>query len=268
MINNRFSDLSCDEQVFNQAKDGYETTLRNSGYDTNLKFEPKNERRRRHTRNRKVIWYNPPYSSHVRTDIGRKFLRMVDRHSPRGHRYAKIFNRNTLKLSYSCMPNMATVIKNHINSVLKSAASNTNSGCNCTNKSACPLNGECLTACITCAATVNIGNTEKVYYGSTQGPFKRRFNRHNFSFRHRENKTDTRLSELVWDLTDQGKSFSIKWSVLAKSHSYVCGSDRCDLCLTEKLTIARSNHPGMLNKRSEFMSKCRHRNKFLLASVK
>ena len=41
MINNRLSDLSCDEQVFNQAKDGYETTLRNSGYDTNLKFEPK-----------------------------------------------------------------------------------------------------------------------------------------------------------------------------------------------------------------------------------
>ena len=268
MISNRLSDLSCDEQVFNQAKDGYETSLRNSGYDTHLKFEPKNERRRRHTRKRKVIWYNPPYSSHVRTDIGRKFLRMVDRHFPRGHRYAKIFNRNTLKLSYSCMPNMATVIKNHNNSVLKSAATNTNNGCNCTNKPACPLNGECLTPCITYAATVTIGSTEKIYYGSTQGPFKTRFNRHNFSFRHRENKTDTRLSELVWDLTDQGKAFSIKWSVVSKSHPYVCGSNRCDLCLTEKLIIARSNHPGMLNKRSELMSKCRHRNKFLLASVK
>ena len=193
---------------------------------------------------------------------------MVDRHFPRGHRYAKIFNRNTLKLSYSCMPNMATVIKNHNNSVLKSAATNTNNGCNCTNKPACPLNGECLTPCVTYAATVTIGSTEKIYYGSTQGPFKTRFNRHNFSFRHRENKTDTRLSELVWDLTDQGKAFSIKWSVVSKSHPYVCGSNRCDLCLTEKLIIARSNHPGMLNKRSELMSKCRHRNKFLLASVK
>ena len=121
---------------------------------------------------------------------------------------------------------------------------------------------------ITYSATVTIGSTEKVYYGSTQGPFKTRFNRHNFSFRHRENKTDTRLSELVWDLTDQGKAFSIKWSVVSKSHPYVCGSNRCDLCLTEKLIIARSNHPGMLNKRSELMSKCRHRNKFLLASVK
>ena len=43
MINNRLSDLSCDEQVLNQAKDGYETTLKNSEYDTSLSPKMKGE---------------------------------------------------------------------------------------------------------------------------------------------------------------------------------------------------------------------------------
>ena len=112
---------------------------------------------------------------------------------------------------------MATVINNHNNSVLKSAATNTNSGCNFINKPGCPINGG-LTPCITYAAIVAIGSTEKALYGSTRGPFKPRFSRHNFSFRHCKNKTDTRLSKLVWDLTNQGISFSIKWLVVSKSH--------------------------------------------------
>ena len=95
---------------------------------------------------------------------------------------------------------------------------NTNNGYNCTNKPTCPLNGKCLTPCITYAAIVAIGSTEKALYGSTRGPFKPRFSRHNFSFRHCKNKTDTRLSKLVWDLTNQGISFSIKWLVVSKSH--------------------------------------------------
>ena len=110
-----------------------------------------------------------------------------------------------------------------------------------------------LTPCITYAATVTISSMEKVYHGSTQGPFKALFNRHNFSFGHCENKTDTRFSELIWDLTNQGKSLSIRWSVVSESDPYVCKSNRYDLCLTEKLTIIRSNHPGLLNKRSELM---------------
>ena len=195
---------------------------------------------------------------------------MIDKQFTRQHRYAKIFNRNTLKLSYSCMPNMAALIKSHNSSVHKPATVNNDPGCNCINKPNCPLNGACLTPCITYAATVTIGREkkEKIYYGSTKNTFKKRFDGHTYSFRHRESRTDTKLSELVWDLSDQGIQFSIKWSIVSKSHPYVCGSKRCDLCLSEKMAIARSRHPGMINKRSELMSKCKHRDKFLLISVK
>ena len=43
---------------------------------------------------------------------------------------------------------------------------------------------------------------------------------------------------------------------------------KCDLCLTEKMIIARSDPKKLLNKRTELICKCRHRNKFLLSNIK
>ena len=43
-----------------------------------------------------------------------------------------------------------------------------------------------------------------------------------------------------------------------KTHPYVCGTRKCDLCLCEKLLIARVNSASLLNKRDEFVSKYRH----------
>ena len=37
-------------------------------------------------------------------------------------------------------------------------------------------------------------------------------------------------------------------------------------CLNEKLAIALHKEDNMLNKRSEIISKCRHKNKYILAS--
>ena len=44
--------------------------------------------------------------------------------------------------------------------------------------------------------------------------------------------------------------------------------DVCDLCLTEKYVIARADLEYLLNKRAEIISKCRHRNKYLIKNVK
>ena len=166
------------------------------------------------------------------------------------------------------MPNMATVIKNHHNHLMKPPLENQGPQCNCSIKPDCPLIGACLTSCLVYSGTVTAERKEHIYYGASEGTFKTRFNAHQHSFRHREYRTSTELSKHVWDLTDRGVPFSIKWSVVVKAHPYVCGSRRCDLCLSEKLAIARSNHEGMLNKRSELVSKCRHMNKFLLQSVR
>ena len=57
-------------------------------------------------RNRNIIWFNPPFSKNVATKIGRYFLNLLDKYFPRDHKFHKILNRNNIKVSYSCMPNI------------------------------------------------------------------------------------------------------------------------------------------------------------------
>ena len=105
------------------------------------------------------------------------------------------------------------------------------------------------------------------YHGTSEGPVKGRINKHYTSFRHRKYEHDTELSKFIWQLKDKGKNFNITWSIARKARKYQCGSGCCVLCLTEKLLIARNNEEGMLNARTELISKCRHKNKFLLCNV-
>ena len=268
MINDRLSSLSCDEEAFNKSKNLYESALKDSGYQHSLKFEPQRSRKKRN-RNRKVIWFNPPFSSHVKTDIGRKFLNLIDKHFPRGHVYAKIFNRNTLKVSYSCMPNMATIVKNHNNSVLKPVIADPEQPmCNCRNPQNCPLNGECQKKCAIYLGNVIAEGKDFPYYGSTGGTFKKRYDGHTSSFRHSDKRNDTELAKFVWELKDRKIPYTIEWSIVTTAHPYVGSSRKCDLCLTEKMYIARSNHERMLNKRSELLRKCPHRREYLLAATR
>ena len=34
-------------------------------------------------RQRKIIWFNPPYSVNVETNIGKTFLKLIDKHFPK-----------------------------------------------------------------------------------------------------------------------------------------------------------------------------------------
>ena len=56
--------------------------------------------------------------------------------------------------------------------------------------------------------------------------------------------------------------------MISKAIPYKFGSRNYDLCLDEKVAIARYKGDGLLNKRTELLSKCRHRNKFIIANVK
>ena len=60
----------------------------------------------------------------------------------------------------------------------------------------------------------------------------------------------------------------MNWDIAMKSDKYVCGSQKCDLCICEKLLIARAGPNVLLNKHDELVSKCRHRNKFTLKCFK
>ena len=52
-----------------------------------------------------------------------------------------------------------------------------------------------------------------------------------------------------------------------KSISYTGGSKRCNLCLEEKLNILKEKDSCLLNKRSEIISACQHKNRFQVKSL-
>ena len=81
----------------------------------------------------------PPYSKNFRTNVDGRFLSLVFRHFLKTSKLRKIFNRNTLKVSYSCMPNMGAVISSHDKSKLREPEQT--KACNCRVKESCPLRG-------------------------------------------------------------------------------------------------------------------------------
>ena len=53
-------------------------------------------------------------------------------------------------------------------------------------------------------ATSTTSSNSFVYYGTSEGEFKTRYNNHTKSFRHRECMNETELSKHVWNLKDNG----------------------------------------------------------------
>ena len=103
------------------------------------------------------------------------------------------------------------------------------------------------------------------YIGSTID-FKKRYSQHKSSFNIRPT-AHTTLSSYVWKLKDKSIPFEIRWSIKSRGHAFSSGSRSCDLCLCEKLTILTENQNTLLNKRDELLESCRHRRRFILASL-
>ena len=106
-INKRLCENSVNEQVFNTVKPVHENGLHKSGYKSNLKHSEEIHQHSSNKRTRKITWFNPPFSQTVKTKIANLFFRLLNKHFPKSHLLHKIFNRNTIKVSYSCMNNVS-----------------------------------------------------------------------------------------------------------------------------------------------------------------
>ena len=203
MINKRISDLSCNKEEFDKVKSVYKSALKYSGHFSAMSYSGNIQNARRN-RNRKVIWFNPPYCQNVKTNIGKLFIKLLRKHFPKNNKYHKIFNLNTLKLSYCCTTNVGNIIKQHNSKVLSKPNDNNYHKCNCRSKPNRPFNGKCLTQCLVYKATSTTSCNDFVYYGTSEGEFKTRYSNHTKSFRHRECMNETELSKHVWNLQDHG----------------------------------------------------------------
>ena len=178
-----------------------------------LKNIPENMPKRKRNHQRKIKWYNPPWNANVKTNLGRKFLNIIDRCFPNGHPLHKIFSKHTLKLSYSCMPNMKSIISSHNKALLsdyqRSQTQTSDKECNCRKRDQCPLDGKCLAQNVVYQATVSMQTSSESYVGLTTN-FKEHYRNHTASFRHQNKRNETELSKHIWTLKDNNKPFTIK----------------------------------------------------------
>ena len=130
------------------------------------------------------------------------------------------------------------------------------------------MDGKCCESSVIYKATLNTGKDEKVYYGSCTTTFKARFHNHTHSFREQHKHNTTELSKAVWNCKDAKIESLITWSIVYRAMPYRNGAKKCPLCLAEKLVILQADQKSLLNKRSELISKWRHRNKFKLKNLK
>lgn len=268
-INKRLNEISSNKHLFDNAAPAYQNALRNSGYKHQLAFEQTDisEKPKSKNRKRNITWFNPPFSQNVSTNIGKRFLNIVKESFKNEHPLRKIFNRNTLKVSYSCMPNLERKINDHNKSILGKTLQSPAKKCNCRTKTNCPMNGECLINNVIYQATVVTDNKAETYIGLTGDQFKTRFRNHTASFKDRGKKHATELSKYIWSLKDANTEYTLNWKIMARANSYSNRAKKCNLCITEKYFIIRKPELCTLNRRNELVSTCRHAKKYLLINA-
>ena len=94
----------------------------------------------------------------VKTNIGKTFFKLLQKHFPPNHPMYTIINKNKIKIIYSCFPNMGSVISSHNKQL--SNSNSTEDGYNCNNRNECPLENKCLTPRIVYRADVTNNKTD------------------------------------------------------------------------------------------------------------
>ena len=136
MISNRIFENSCDKNHFYKTALDYNIALKDSKFNDNATYIPSPSKRKTHKW--QIICFNSQYCANMKTKIYKIFMRLLNQHFSRHHKYYKLFNRKKIKLIYSFMPNMNNVIRKHNSKIVKNRTPCTIKTCNCCQKTDCP----------------------------------------------------------------------------------------------------------------------------------
>ena len=236
------------------------TTTNNNNINNNDNNNPRTSKQQKIN----IIWSNPPFSKNIATKIGRYFLNLIGKHFPWDQKFHKIFNRNNIKVSYSCMPNIKSAINSHNKKILHPPINNQSRTCNCINKTDCPLQEKCLSKNALYQADISSENFQtKIYHGISETKFKTRYSNHKKSSNHEKHKNDAQLSNELWKIKASKEESVLVRNILGQYQPYNVNTKRCLLYLNEKLQIAIYRGSNMLNKQTEII---RHRYKCAFSS--
>ena len=211
---------------------------------------------------RKIVWHNPPFCKSVKTNLGKEFFKILRNCFPPENPLSKIFNNNTVKLSYSCMPSIGKTISGHNQKILNPPQ--VVPPCRCTVYD-CEVEGNCEQRGIIyqCKVTEKEGGTSSTYVGLSENSFKDRLTKHRKSFNTQGYHKNT-LSTHIWDLKRRHIDFELSWKILAKGKPYSPSSKICELCIKEINYIMFEKNMASLNSRNEFFGFCLHKAKYQL----
>ena len=91
---------------------------------------------------KKVHFYNPPFCESVNTKFGKLLLELLDKHFTKSTELHQIFNRNSIKISYCCSPNIKAIISGHNKKLLNKPPVEPEL-CNCKDKKLCHVLNKC-----------------------------------------------------------------------------------------------------------------------------
>ena len=269
MIQTRLSELSSSAKEFEEVIPPYKEELKAAGYKENdLKYQEKSGNKR--NRKRKIMYFNPPYNPCVQSNITRIFNSLLEKHFKKGTLMGKLFNNNNCKISYSTMPNLKQFISGHNKKILKkNEPKKAEKVCNCRGGvKNCPVEGNCRKQEVIYEVEVSADQKEnKSYIGSTATEFKDRYGNHKSDCKLEHRRHATKLSGYVWELKDMNIRPVLKYRIKETAQAYRPVTDKCRLCLTEKLEILLADEKKYLNERSELLAKCRHANSYMLSGV-
>ena len=109
MISKRLPDISGHKKYFDKVAAISNEVLKNSVCNETFKFSPTIPTTRHRGKN--IIWFNlPPFSSNVKTNAGKLFLTLLEKYFLQHY---KLFDNYNVKITYSVMSNMKSVIQSH-----------------------------------------------------------------------------------------------------------------------------------------------------------
>ena len=272
-VNKRLSSISATKDIFDKAAPIYQAALREAGYSYELEYEQQPDQdesttttSRKKNRKRKIIWFNPPFSKTVKTNVGKIFLKLVAKHFPPENPLHKLFNKNSVKTSYRCTPNLGRKISAHNRKILEADRNRegANEPCVCT-KFECPVEGKCTQRGVIYNATIKRedGITD-TYIGLCEPTFKERWKNHRSNFKTRNPKNATTLSKYIWDLDDRKIKHEIDWKIVSRAQAFNPTTGICQLCNREKYFILFKPEMASVNERDSIAGPCQHKHHKLL----
>ena len=277
-IESRLNAISSSEANFNNMKHRYQEALNEAGYKHTLKWhdkdvhQPENSSTKR-KRKKSVIWYNPPFSRIIKTNIGKEYIRLIRKWFMSNPLLKSKFNTATMKVSYSACNNIKHYINGHNKKILKTTHENgsQHEACNCT-RMECPrpgadIDSNCRQKDVVYQADIinSNTNTTKTYKGCTEQQLKNRVSFHRSCMRIENMKNFCELSKHAHQIVRRGHNYNVSWKILEKASSFKSGDTYCRLCTSEMFHILyNSDHKSLNDIR---MMPCLHKRKSMLAAV-